>query len=373
MVINYKRLNDNTFDDAYKIPNKDSLINSIQGCRYFSQLDCKSGFWQIRLDEDSKPWTAFSCPCGLYEWNVMPFGLKNAPQIFQRMMDRIFGKYSFILVYIDDILVFSKTLPEHIKHLELVFEELINNGLIVSRKKIKLFKNQIEFLGLELENGQVKLQEHIVQKINNFPDKLEDLKTLQSFLGLLNYARPYIKNLSQLAGPLYSKTKITGQKYFNQEDIKLVQKIKELVKNLPTLHLPLESEYKIIQTDASQIGWGGILLALTNNLEEKLCRYCSGTFSDYQKNLSSTDLEIEAIILVLEKFQLFLNQEQFTLRTDCENIKKFFENKNSSKLSTKRWIKFQNALIGFKPKFEHIKGKDNILADWLSRQIYIND
>ena len=246
MVINYKRLNDNTFDDAYKIPNKDSLINSIQECRYFSQLDCKSGFWQVRLDEDSKPWTAFSCPCGLYEWNVMPFGLKNAPQIFQRMMDRIFGKYSFILVYIDDILVFSKNFHEHIKHLELVFEELINNGLIVSRKKIKLFKNQIEFLGLELENGQVKLQEHIVQKINNFSDKLEDLKTLQSFLGLLNYARPYIKNLSQLAGPLYSKTKITGQKYFNQEDIKLVQKIKELVKNLPTLHLPLESEYKII-------------------------------------------------------------------------------------------------------------------------------
>ena len=85
---------------------------------------------------------------------------------------------------------FSKTFHEHIKHLELVFEELINNGLVFSRKKIKLFKNQIEFLGLELENGKVKLQEHIVQKINNFQDKLEDLKTLQSFLGLINYVRP---------------------------------------------------------------------------------------------------------------------------------------------------------------------------------------
>ena len=109
MVINYKILNDNTYDDAYKIPNKDSLINSIQGCKYFSQLDCKSGFWQIRLEEDSKPWTTFSCPCGLYEWNVMPFGLKNAPRIFQRMMDNIFGKYSFVLVYIDDILYSSRT------------------------------------------------------------------------------------------------------------------------------------------------------------------------------------------------------------------------------------------------------------------------
>ena len=144
------------------------------------------------------------------------------------------------------------------------------------------------------------------------------------------------------------------------------------MKHLPTLHLPLESEYKIVQTDASQIGWEGILLVVTNIGEEKLCRYCSGTFNDYQKNLSSIDLEIEAIILVLEKFQLFLNQKQFTFRIDCENIKKFFENKNASKFSTKRWIKFQNSLIGFKPKFEHIKGKDNILVDWLSRQTINN-
>ena len=117
---------------------------------------------------------------------------------------------------------------------------------------------------------------------------------------------------------------------------------------------------------------GRYTFAVTNIGEEKLRRYCSETFNDYQKNLSSTNVEIEAIILVLEKFQLFLNQEQFTLKTNFENIKNFFENKNSSKLSTKRWIRFQNCLIGFKPKFEHIKGKDNILADWLSKQIINN-
>ena len=105
--------------------------------------------------------------------------------------------------------------------MELIFEKLISHGLIVSKKKLKLFKTQIEFLGLELDDGQIKLQDHIVQKINNFSDKLKDLKTLQSFLGLLNYARPCIKNLNRLARPLYSKTKNTRQKYFNQEDIKL--------------------------------------------------------------------------------------------------------------------------------------------------------
>ena len=91
----------------------------------------------------------------------------------------------------------------------MIFEKLISHGLIVSKKKLKLFKTQIEFLGFELEDGKIKLQEHIIQKINNFPNKLEDLKTLQSFLGLLNYARSYIKNLSRLAGPLYSQTKNT--------------------------------------------------------------------------------------------------------------------------------------------------------------------
>ena len=128
MIINYKRLNDNAYDDAYKIPYKDSLINSIQGCKYFSQLDCKSGFWQIRLKEDNKPWTTCSCLFGLYGWNVMSFGLKYAPQIFQWMMDNIFDKYSFVFLYIDDILVSSYTFQEHIKHLEFIFEKLINRG-----------------------------------------------------------------------------------------------------------------------------------------------------------------------------------------------------------------------------------------------------
>ena len=135
----------------------------------------------------------------------MSFGLKNA--LFQRLIDNIFSKYSFVLVYIDNILVFSYTLQEHIKHLEFIFEKLISLGLIVSKKKLKLFKIQIEFLGLKLENRQIKLQNHIVQKINDFLDKLEDLKTLQSFFGLLNYVRPYIKNFSRLTRLLYSKTK----------------------------------------------------------------------------------------------------------------------------------------------------------------------
>ena len=123
MVINYKRLNDNTLRNSYKLPNKDELVNCIQKATWFSKFDCKSGFWQIKLDEESIPWTAFSCSEGHFEWLVMPFGLKNAPQVFQARMDRIFKKISnFCIVFIDDILVFSNNRYVHTSHVHKIHD-----------------------------------------------------------------------------------------------------------------------------------------------------------------------------------------------------------------------------------------------------------
>ena len=163
-------------------------------------------FGQIKMQKESIEWTAFTCPEGHFEWLVMPFGLKNAPQIFQNKMDTIFKKHSdFCIVYIDDILVFSNNKQEHRNHLQIVFKEFINQGLIISSKKMQLEKQEIEFLGLFIKGGKIELQEHIVKKVLDFPDKLEEIKKLQAFLGLLNYCRQFIPNLSKLVGPLYSK------------------------------------------------------------------------------------------------------------------------------------------------------------------------
>ena len=157
MVINYKRLNDNTRDDGYEIPNKDQLINGIQNCNIFSKFDCKSGFWQVKMHPESIEWTAFTCPEGHFEWLVMPFGLKNAPSVFQRKMDQIFLKYKkFVIVYIDDILVFCKSKKEHLGHLQIVFSEFMKHGIIISKKKIELFKQTVKFLGAEIGNGKIK-------------------------------------------------------------------------------------------------------------------------------------------------------------------------------------------------------------------------
>jgi len=151
IVINYKRLNEITVFDIYFLPNKEVLINKTLSKKWFSKFDCKSGFYQIKLTESSKPLTAFSAPQGQYIWNVMPMGLKNAPQIFQRRMDNIFNDCSdFCLIYADDILIFSSNITDHATHLLQFIQKRKDDGLILSAKKAEIAKNQIEFLSLKI-------------------------------------------------------------------------------------------------------------------------------------------------------------------------------------------------------------------------------
>jgi len=371
IVINYKRLNDNTIDDAYNIPNKQEWINRIQGSKYFSKFDLKARFWQVKMAEESIPLTTFTCPQGHYEWLVMPLGLKNAPALFQRKMQNIFNEnQAFILVYVDDLLVFSKSYKEHIAHLEVFFRKVEQNGLILSKKKMEICKEKINFLGHEIGEGKIYLQEHIAKKILQFPDTMNDKKVLQQFLGIVNYARNYIDNLAKLAGPLYAKLRKNGQKYFNSEDIKLVKAIKEKVKNLKPLELPLEDNYFIIEADASKVGWGAILKQKPNKYspkaEEKICRYASGSYK--LKTVNNIDREILAVVHAINAFRLYLGFKEFTVRTYYEPICRYYNQINSKKSSTRRWVLFEDIITGngYKVVFEHIKGKDNCLSDIFS-------
>ncbi|GJS59280.1 Orf y [Tanacetum coccineum] len=147
MVFNYKSLNDNTYKDQYSLPGINTIIKRIGGEKIFSNFDLKSGFHQVFMDEESIPWTAFLVPGGLYEWLVMPFGLKNAPAVFQRKMDKCFkGTESFIAVYIDNILIFSKIIKDHAKHLERILKICEDNGLVLSPTKMKITVSTVDFL-----------------------------------------------------------------------------------------------------------------------------------------------------------------------------------------------------------------------------------
>jgi ribonuclease HI len=198
-----------------------------------------------------------------------------------------------------------------------------------------------------------------------------DKKVLQQFLGIVNYARNYIDNLAKLVRPLYAKLRKNGQKYFNSEDIKLVKVIKDKVKDLKPLELPLDNHYFIIEIEASKEGWGAILKQKPNKYspksEEKIYRYASGSYK--LKAVNNTDREILAVIHVINSFRIYLGFKEFTVRTDCEVMCKYYNQINSKKSSTKKWVLFEYIITGngYKVIFEHIKGKDNKLPDLFSR------
>ncbi|GKD42590.1 Orf y, partial [Tanacetum coccineum] len=208
MVFNYRSLNDNTYKDQYSLPGINTIIQKVKNAKVFSKFDLKSGFHQVAMEEESIPWTAFLAPGGLYEWLVMPFGLKNAPAVFQRKMDKCFkGTEAFIAVYIDDILVFSKNEEDHARHLNKMLQICKNNGLILSPTKMKIAVPRIDFLGVVIGEGKIHLQPHIIKKIAEFDEEsMKTKKGLRSFLGILNYARQHIPKLGILLRPLYEKT-----------------------------------------------------------------------------------------------------------------------------------------------------------------------
>ena len=155
----------------------------------------KSGFWQVQISETDKYKTAFTTPFGHYEWNIMPFGLKNAPSEFQNIMNDIFNSFGhFTIVYIDDVLVYSKSIDKHWKHLYSFFDTIKCNGLVVAAKKIKLFQTNVHFLGYDISKGQIRLIDRAIQFADKFSDVIIDKIQLQIFLGSLNYIVDFYKD-----------------------------------------------------------------------------------------------------------------------------------------------------------------------------------
>ena len=182
-------LRQNYNKNRYPIPNKQDLIKRIQGSRVFSKFDMKSGFRQIQIKEEDKYKTTFTVPFGHFEWNVMSFGLKNAPLEFQKVMNENFNPYTtFSIVYIYDVLIFSQDVR--------VFLSLIKyNGLVVSSKKMKLFQTSIQFLGFKIDQGTISPINKVINFTDKFPDEIKDKKLLQRFLGCLNYVSDFYKIL----------------------------------------------------------------------------------------------------------------------------------------------------------------------------------
>ncbi|KAG6522329.1 hypothetical protein ZIOFF_019468 [Zingiber officinale] len=291
-------------------------------------------------------------------------------------MDNCFKEYEeFLVVYIDDILVFSATEEAHIQHLTKMLDICAKEGLVLSPSKMKIAQPEIEFLGATVGNRKIKLQQHIIRKIIDFDEqKLQTLKGLRSWLEILNYARPYIQNLSTLLGPLYSKTSPNGDPKFKNSDWEIIRKIRKIIQELPDLELPPINSYIIIETDDSMEGWGGICKWKKSKYDsrsiERICAYASGKFPSVK---AAIDAEIHACMEALSTMKIhYLDKKEIILRTDCHAIIKFFNKTTQNKPSRVRWISFVDYITGtgVDIQFEHIEGSNNELADALSRLVH---
>ena len=281
----------------------------------------KSGFWQIQIAEKDRYKTAFTVHFGHYEWNVMPFGLKNAPSEFQNIMNEIFTPFThFSIVYIDDVLIFSSSIEQHWKHLNTFVQIIKQNGLVVSSSKVKLFQDKIRFLGHDIYQGTITPISRAIEFANKFSDEIKDKQQLQRFLGSLNYVADFYQALRPLCEPLFKRLKKNPPPW-TEEHTNIIKQIKAHVKKLPCLGLPSPDAFKIVETDASDLGYGGILKQKLSDEKEQITRFHSGCWNPAQKNYSTIKKEILAIILCISKFQDDLLNKIILLRIDCKLAK----------------------------------------------------
>lgn len=365
MCIDYRALNHITIKNAYPLPRIDDLLDKIQGAKFFSSLDLLSGYHQLSLQPSDVPKTAFKTHVGLFEYKVLSFGLTNAPSVFQSVMNNVFSKHNmlnkFVLVYMDDILILSKTFEEHLQHLDKVFSVLQSEGLSVKLKKCQFFQDELKFLGHVISPDGIKPDPDKIKTVDEYP--LPQTQTeLKGFLGLTNYFRRFIKNYASIVAPLNKHTsKATGKTVLlDDEAIHAFHSIKDLLKTATLLAIPdFSKPFKLI-TDASQIGLGGILIQ-----DGRPIAYESKKFNTAEMNYSTPDRELLAVVHCLKKWKVYmLHNPANEIVTDHKpNITIHTKSPDSLSPRQVRWIEF---LQQFPCKWTYEKGETNI-ADPLSR------
>ena len=368
LVINFKPLNDCLAYDSYPLPKPSDLLAKIKKARIFSKFDLKSGFWQIQIREEDRYKTGFTVPRGHFEWNVMPFGLKNAPSVFQRMMDEVFKDCdTFIQTYIDDVLVFSENLDDHVKHLRIFHQKIKDNGLVLSDTKCKLFQLKIDFLGYELHAGHFSPMGHSLEFVDKFPDKILDKKQLQRFLGCLNYVSHFFKECAQNRKLLNKRLKKEPEPW-TEACTEAVKAIKKKVKELPLLHLFREEWVTEVYSDASDDGWGAALVQFDPGEEKpqkQICRFASGTWEGAQKNWDINKKELSAILHAVRKFHDFIAWQKFNIFCDNKAVADLYKKQDTKVAVIARWLM---ELASYDCEIHHIPGEKNSVADMLSRE-----
>ncbi|XP_049316307.1 retrovirus-related Pol polyprotein from transposon opus isoform X1 [Bactrocera dorsalis] len=375
VVVDFKRLNAITIPDSYPIPDINNTLASLGECKYFTTLDLTSGFHQIRMKEKDIEKTAFSTANGKYEFTRLPFGLKNAPSIFQRMINDVLktliGKACY--VYIDDIIIMGKTKEEHLRNIEEVFMLLHKSNLKVNLEKSKFFRTEVNFLGHIVTGEGILPDPDKISAIKKIPAPA-NLKELKGFLGLASYYRRFIKDFAKIVKPLTNLTRGENaqikasqskriQISLTEEGLKSFNDIKYLLTSSEILVFPDFNKPFILTTDASNTAIGAVLSQGIIG-QDRPITYISRSLNKTEENYSTIEKEMLAIVWSLDKLRTYLyGAKEIKILTDHQPLTFALSNSNNN-AKLKRWkarIEEYNYKLIYKP------GKTNVVADALSR------
>ena len=365
-AVDYRRLNAVTKRDEYSLPNPQSIFDKLKGSRFFSKLDIASAYWTVPIRERDIEKTAFHTPRGLFEMIVMPFGLCNSQATFQRLMDQALKNATNAESYVDDIVIYSRNFEEHVRHLDEVFRCLEVAGLQLRKDKCKIAYRGIEFLGHWIsDQGRSPLHSYS-QRVREFP-RPRNVKELQRYLGMVNYYRCYIKNFSTMAVPLYSLTK-TGTKWlWGQECEQAFDQLRRrLLEDPVTLAFPNWDEEFHLETDACGTGLGAVLGQRDEGTGRiRPIEFFSSALSQSQRHYSAGQLEAWAVVAATRKWSVYLKGAvKVVLHTDRCLLKWILSHKDP-KPTFARWLMELQDL----PLYVEVPaGKDNVVADYLSRK-----
>ena len=368
MCIDYRALNKITVKNRYPLPKVEELMDRLHGARYFTKIDLYSGYHQIRVRESDIQKTAFVTRYGAFEYLVMPFGLCNAPATFQRMMNTILrdGLDRFVLVFLDDILIYSRTKEEHEKHIRAVLDRLRSEKFFGRIKKCDFYQSEVEYLGFDVGAYGVKPSLSKVKAVAEWPTPTS-VKDVRSFLGLASFYRKFISHFSEIAAPLTDLTKkgraeIWSPEVWTEKEESAFRQLKAAMVTAPVLQLPDFDREFTVTTDASEVSVGAILQQDFGQGLQPIC-YDSRKLNPAECRYSAYERELLGIIWAVGKWRHYLAGAHFTIQTDHDSLKNL---PNQPAVNRRVW-KWVQVLQGYDCDIVHIAGKANP-ADYLSRR-----
>ncbi|XP_010527366.1 PREDICTED: uncharacterized protein LOC104804721 [Tarenaya hassleriana] len=360
MCVDCRAINNITVKYRHPIPRLDDMLDELSGATIFSKIDLKSGYHQVRMKEGDEWKTAFKTKQGLYEWLVMPFGLTNAPSTFMRLMNHILRAFigKFVVVYFDDILVYSRTAVDHVTHLEQVLTTLRRESLYANLKKCSFCTNEIVFLGFVVSSSGLRVDEEKIKAITEWPTPTT-VGHVRSFHGLASFYRRFVRDFSSIAAPLTAVIKKDVPLEWGDTQERAFAALKDSLTHAPVLVLPNFDKIFEVECDASGIGIGAVLMQ-----EKKPVAFFSEKLSGAALNYPTYDKELYALVRALETWQHYLLAKEFVVHSDHETLK-HLKGQTTLKRRHAKWLEF---IETFPYIIKYKKGKENVVADALSRR-----